>query len=88
MRVKINSHLDILEQNILKELDDAEALKSVAIKCAPVSDFTPLQTTVLPSNVRSAPMMFPYSCNTVQLIWVSLAKMSYLNMVLMAYLNC
>jgi hypothetical protein len=24
MRVKINSHLDILEQNILKELDDAE----------------------------------------------------------------
>jgi archaellum component FlaC len=24
MRVKINSHLDTLEQNILKELDDAE----------------------------------------------------------------
>jgi cell division septum initiation protein DivIVA len=24
MRVKINSHLDILEQKILKELDDAE----------------------------------------------------------------
>jgi UDP-N-acetylglucosamine 1-carboxyvinyltransferase len=34
--------------------NDAEALKSVAIKCAPVSDFTPLQTTVLPSNVRSS----------------------------------